>query len=544
MIKYFLSSLAFLFLSVIFNTQSIAQVNNVDDLESGFLNWYNQDMDLDRVPGISTERVYSELVHNAPAEKTIVVAIIDSGVDIHHEDLQGKIWENEGEIAANNIDDDGNGYIDDVHGWNFIGNKNGENIDLENFEYTRLYKKYNLKYENVSSLADVSKSEERDFVVYKKSKALYEANLSKYQKEKEGISMFEEIFEVAKEIIKNETGVSPNSLKELKSIRTKSKRTSKAISFLIDKYKMGLTEDKLNEYKSHNEECLNMHLNVDFNPRDIIGDNPSDIEDINYGNNDVKGQRSDHGTSVAGVIAANRNNGLGINGIAENVKLMVLRTIPQGDEYDKDVALAIRYAADNGANIINMSFGKEMSPNKEFVDAAIKYAESKNILMVHASGNSGINVDVEPRYPNATCLDGTTVQSWLDVGASTKYKTSAIAAEFSNYGQKNVDVFAPGKDIVSLEPENLYNMSDGTSLASPIVTGVAALVWSHYPQLSAVQLKEVLTESSFKIKKGKVLIPNLESEKRPKGKFNQLSNSGGIVNAYMAMKLAEAKSNN
>ncbi|MEQ9288502.1 MAG: S8 family serine peptidase [Cyclobacteriaceae bacterium] len=544
MIKYFLPVFTFIFLSLISVPQAMSQVSTVDSLETEYLNWYNQDLAIDKIHGTSTERVYSELLKNRQPKKTIVVAIIDSGVDILHEDLQGKIWQNEGEIADNNLDDDNNGYIDDIHGWNFIGNDKGENIHLENFEYTRMYKKYNAKFENVSSTDGLTQEEEDAFLTYRQSKALYEENLSKYKKEEEGISMFQEIFDTAKEIIKVETGINPVSLKDLKSIRTKSKRTSKAISFLIDKYKMGLTEDKLNEYKSHNYECLNMHLNVDFNPRDIIGDNPADIADIDYGNNDVKGPRSDHGTSVAGVVAAGRKNGIGIDGIVENVKLMVLRTIPKGDEYDKDVALAIRYAADNGANIINMSFGKELSPNKEFVDEAIKYAEGKNVLMVHASGNNGIDVDIEPRFPSDYCDDGHQVKPWINVGASTKYKTSEIVAEFSNYGKKGVDIFAPGKDIVSLEPENLYSMNDGTSLASPIVTGVAALVWSHYPQLSAVQLKDVLLRSSYKINKPKVLLPDVESEKRSKGKFHELSTSGGIVNAYQAMLLAEEIANN
>jgi subtilisin family serine protease len=508
-------------------------------LETTLLNWYNQDLELDRVPGISTERVYKEILPNKASKKTVIVAIIDSGVDIYHEDLEGKIWINEGEIAGNEIDDDNNGYVDDVHGWNFIGNDKGENIQLENFEYTRIYRKYSSEFASISSNSEVSKEEEKEYVAYRKSKELYEKNLMKYKNEQEGILIFEEIFLAAKEIIKSETGINPISLKDLKSIKTKDKKTSKAISFLIDRYKMGLTEEKISEYKNHTEECLDKHLNLEFNPREIIGDNPFDINDTKYGNNNVKGPRSDHGTSVAGVVAANRNNGIGINGVAKNVKLMILRTVPQGDEYDKDVALAIKYAADNGANIINMSFGKEMSPNKEFVDEAIRYAASKNILMINSSGNSALDVDKIDMYPTDILTDGTIVESWINVGASTKYKSNSIAAEFSNYGEKNVDIFAPGKDIISLEPENLYSMSDGTSLSSPIVTGVAALVWSYYPELSAVQLKEILLNSSRKIKKGKVLFPDLESEKRPKGKFSQLSVSGGVLNAYSAMKMAE-----
>ena len=536
--KYFYLSLASL---LAFQTQ--AQVDSPDKLEQEFLNWYNLDPEKDHVPGTGADRVYSEILPNHSAKKTIIVAVIDSGVDVDHEDLEGKIWVNEREVANNGVDDDGNGYIDDIYGWNFIGNKKGENVELETYEYTRVYKKYNSKFKKLSEQVELSPDEKQSYKVYEKGKALYEKNLNKHLKEKDGITRFEEIFKTTKEIIDEELGYVPATIVELKAVKTESWRAEKAIDFLIERHKMGFTEEKLAKYKTHNEECLNVHLNVDINPREIIGDNPFDIKDVDYGNNNVVGPRANHGTSVAGVIAANRNNEVGINGIAENVKIMVLRAVPKGDEYDKDIALAIRYAADNGANIINMSFGKEISPNKEFVDEAVKYAESKNILMVHASGNNGADVDEHPRFPNDKLYGTEEVISWLEVGANTKYFNSELPADFSNYGRKTVDIFAPGADVISLDPDNKYDINDGTSLASPIVSGVAALVWSHYPDLSARELKEVLLNSVTKVKRPKVITPSDDSAKPSKTKFAHLSSSGGIVNAYQAMKLAESLSN-
>ena len=512
----------FLLLIVISFVGAHAQELSVDKLDQKYLNWHNRDPKKDMVLGTSVDRVYQELLKNRTPKKTVIVAIIDSGVDIEHEDLKNKIWTNENEIPDNGIDDDHNGYIDDIHGWNFIGNKSGENVVYENFEYTRIYKLGKGNY-------------------YQKAKQLYEAEINKRSKEKRDIAKFEEVYNNAKNVIKNKTGIEVNSLQDLDKISPgDDNAVLDAKRFLSSRYEKGFEEKMLIQLKKNNNDYLDKFLNTDYSPRSIVGDDPTNINDIIYGNADVKGQRADHGTAVAGVIAAIRDNNLGINGIATDVKIMCIRSTPKGDERDKDVALAIKYAVENGANIINMSFGKAMSPEKEFVDQATKLAETKGVLIIHSAGNSGLNIDEEESYPSGQYLDRSKASNWLTVGASGSINNDAVASRFSNYGQKNVDIFAPGENIISADTTNTYNMNDGTSLSSPVVSGIAALILSYYPDIKPQEMIQILIETSTKIEK-KVFQPGLTSEDPRKVKFGTLSKSGGIVNAYEAMKRAEAK---
>lgn len=509
-------------LLLIFSFLSLsAQVNSVDKLDAQYLNWYNLDVDADNKGGTSVNKAYEKLLAGKQSKKTIIVAVIDSGVDPDHEDLKGKIWINEDEIPGNNIDDDNNGFVDDIHGWNFIGNANGQNINEENLEYTRIIKDKNSPF-------------------YAEAKQLHDAEFTKRTQEKVNIKKFEAVYFGAKAIVKAKTNVDVKSLEDINTINTKDPEALKAIAFLKDRYEKGFTEEILSDLISRNNAWLEKRLNVNFNPRSIVGDDPTNLNDRKYGNPDVKGPRANHGTSVAGVIAGVRNNNLGIDGIATDVKIMIVRSTPDGDERDKDVALAIKYAVDNGAHIINMSFGKQISPEKSFVDEMVKYADEKNVLLVHAAGNEGSDVDAKPRFPSDRYLDGTEPANWIDVGASASTVNDGVAAVFSNYGQNHVDIFAPGQSIISTDTTNTYSMNDGTSLAAPVVSGVAALVLSYYPDLKPAELIKILIESSYKVEK-KVMIPNLQSADRKKVKFSELSKSGGIVNAYNALALAGKK---
>ena len=500
-----------------------AQTKNIADLETRYLNWYNLDAQSDAILGTSVERAYSELLQNKQPKKTIIVAVIDGGVDIDHQDLKENIWINEDEIPGNEIDDDNNGYIDDIHGWNFIGNSRGENIHHENLEYTRIYK---------------AESSNPDF---QKAKEYYEKEFAKRVKEKDNILKFEAAFRGAKLIIQEHTGIDVKTANDLFKISSSNPEVVHAKQFLASKFKQGFTEKDLMDYKRHNADYLEYFLNKNFNPRELVGDDPTAIDNKPYGNPDVKGPRAEHGTSVSGVIAAVRHNNLGTNGIASNVKIMCLRSTPSGDERDKDVALAIRYAVENGAHIINMSFGKDFSPQKKLVDDAARFAEQKNVLLVHAAGNDGQDLGIHPSFPTSIYLDGTEATNWITVGASSMTKGENTAAVFSNYNTKYVDIFAPGVNVISSDTGDTYSMNDGTSLAAPVVSGVAALVLSYYPDLTPAQLIQILYQSSLKLGKQKVLIPDLENEKRKKVKFSTLSESGGIVNAYEALKLADQK---
>jgi subtilisin family serine protease len=475
--------------------------------------------------GASVNKTYKELLDGKEAKKTVIVAIIDSGVDINHEDLKGKIWLNEDEIPNNNIDDDRNGFIDDLYGWNFIGNAKGENINYENLEYTRIYK---------------SGTEAKDYKVAKKQ---YEAELEKRIKEKENLTRFSEKYTNAKALFKEKTGVEVTNESDLTTITSNDASLSEAITFLKRIYSNGFSEESLVSNKKRNTEFLDYYLNVNFNPRALVGDNPNDINDNHYGNADIIGPRANHGTGLAGIIAGIRDNGVGIDGIATNVKLMILRTTPNGDERDKDVALAIRYAIENGADIINMSFGKAFSPQKSFVDDAIKLAEKKNVLLVHAAGNEAENIDEFVHYPSDCYGDLSEFTNFINVGASGKNVDKTLACFFSNYGKKHVDIFAPGEDIVTTDENNTYSMHSGTSEAAPIVTGIAAIILSYYPDLTPQQLIAILLDSSTNLKNKKVLKPELKNENMELVSFDKLSKSGGVVNAYEAMKMAENRKN-
>jgi subtilisin family serine protease len=505
---------------------AFAQVQKATDLNPKYTNWHNLDWQANSVAGISLDRAFKEILAKKSPRKTIIVAVMDSGVDIDHEDLKDNIWINEDEIPGNNLDDDNNGYVDDIHGWKFLGNNKGENISYETYEFTRLVKSTTPSNQNNP--------------IHIRAKKLYDTELTKRTAEKENLDKFIAIYEKAKAIIKNKTGLEVHNKQDLEKVKTTGDQDlTNAKNFLANRYGMGLTEEDLAYLVQNNRDYLEKFLNLNYEPRKIIGDNPTDITDAKYGNNDVTGARADHGTAVAGVIAAIRDNDLGINGILSHVKIMSIRTTPRGDERDKDVALGIRYAIANGAHIINMSFGKDISPEKYMVDEAVRLAEEKGVLIVHASGNDGINVDQDENYPSDRYLDGTEPQNWIEVGASCQTADEKLAAVFSNYGSQHVDIFAPGENIASLDTGNYYNLHDGTSLAAPVVTGVAALLLSYYPDLSTKQLIDIMLQSSAKYPKLKVLEPNLASEKRSKVKFAELSKSGGVVNVYNAILEAE-----
>lgn len=497
-----------------------AQVASVDSLEQKHLNWYNLHPNSDNVMGTGTNLLWAELLPNRVPRKTIIVAVIDSGIDIDHDDLKESIWVNEDEIPNNQIDDDSNGFVDDVHGWNFIGNHKGENINYENMEFTRIYR------------AGPSHPD------FDRAKKAYLAEVEKRKTEKAGIENFEKAYLSAKYTIKKGTGITVEGLKDMDAIPLDApQKVLAAKRWLVSRYELGFSDEMLQRLKKNNSEYFDYFLNVDFDPRKTIGDNPEVMDGV-YGNPDVEGPRADHGTAVAGVIAAVRNNGIGIDGIAPHVKIMCLRSTPRGDERDKDVANAIRYAVDNGAHIINMSFGKPFSPEKHLVDDAVKYAEQKNVLLVHGAGNDARNIDEKPSFPNDAYLDKVEATNWITVGASGPSIDETLPAVFSNYGKKHVDIFAPGVNIISLDSSNTYNMVDGTSLASPVVAGVAALILSYHPELAPQQVIDILLQSATKMDKGKVLTPGFEKE-RKKTRFTDLSKSGGIVNAYEALKKAD-----
>ncbi|GAA4295216.1 S8 family peptidase [Nibribacter koreensis] len=515
---------------------------SIASFDKALVNWYNLSPEVEQVQGVSVNRVYQELLPTRTPKRKMVVAVIDSGIDILHEDLQGRIWTNAKEIAGNGLDDDNNGYVDDVHGWGFLGNAKGEDIKFETYEFVRILRKLQLTYGHYPSLQKVPVAKQQEYKQYAAAKKAYDEELAKQQKNQQSLANFSQVLAKVEGIIAQHLGKKDFTLAELKGITTASEDVLRARAWLVGRYDLGYTPYSFQRMLETSDLFLNQHLNLTYDPRStIIGDNPEDIQDRQYGNSNVTGPRPDHGTPVAGVIAGVRNNQIGIDGIAQDVEIMALRAVPQGDERDKDIALAIRYAVDNGAHIINMSFGKSFSAQRSLVDEATAYAESKNVLIVHAAGNDASNIDEAANYPTKKRTDGTLASNWLEVGANARLLDENLCGEFSNYGKLTVDLFAPGVDIISLAPGNQYHKMDGTSFASPVVSGVAALVWAYYPELTAVELKEVLLASTVQHPKQKVYQPNLASANKRKVAFTALSKTGGIVNAYQAMLLAEKK---
>ena len=487
--------------------------------------------------GVGAEKAYELLRDRKPTK--VVVAILDSGVDADHEDLQDNIWVNPNEIAGNGIDDDKNGYVDDINGWNFLGNAEGQNLDAANLEITRIYRKLAPRFQEIESKKDVAKADRADYERFKNAEAEILEELNASSQEFMQIDGFLTVYNAADSSAKAELGDNYSS-EDVLGWKPEAEDVKLYQSILA-----GLTQDpkfskaSLTKYHAYLEEKLEFHYNPRFVDRSFIGDNPDDFSNRFYGNNDVSAPHDDHGTHVAGIVGAVSGNGVGMDGIAQNVELMILRTVPNGDQFDKDIANAIRYAADNGADIINMSFGKGYSPHFEEVHKAIKHAEEKGVLMVHAAGNDAQNLDKAKNFPNPNyAFQKQPCSTWLTVGASASTGDEQLVGVFSNYGRKSVDLFSPGVQIYSTKPDNTYEFEDGTSMAAPVVSGVAALIKSYFPEITAVQLKELLLESSNKYPKLSVLMPDAEYKQSKSSKFKKLSSNGGVVNALNAAKLA------
>ena len=490
-------------------------------------NWHLMDAEKDGICGTSLYKAHDQLLKGKKPKKTIIVAVLDSGVDIEHEDLKGRIWTNEDEIPDNGIDDDKNGYIDDVNGWNFLGNAKGEMVIGDNLEFVRmmvaLEKKSNLTSKESELLKEVKKK--------------YVEEQTAASQELEAIGQISSLYSNINVMLSNHLNKKNFTKSEVEGIGTTDERLLLAKEVWLELQGEGLTEEMLQDAQTHFEESLKYHLNKDLNTRKIIGDDYSNHKEVGYGNNKVNAPDSDHGTHVSGIIAAIRGNELGADGLADNVLIMPVRMVPNGDEHDKDVANGIRYAADNGAHIINMSFGKSYSPYPEVVREAIIYAGEKGVLMVHGSGNDAKDNDKFSGYPRDAAKGEPSLPYWIEVGASDENKGLMLLGDFSNYGRETVDIFAPGVQINSTVPDNKYEKYDGTSMASPVVAGVGALVWSYYPDLTVQELKNILLESSMSYSKIKVFRPS--EGKVKKTKFKKLCLTGGIVNAYNAIIMAE-----
>jgi len=505
------------------------------------LAWPHMDIQKDGVPGMSLDKAY-EFVKGKKAT-TVIVGIVDSGVDIEHEDLKDVLWTNPKEIAGNGKDDDGNGYIDDMHGWNFLG---GDRVLApEQLEITRLMAQLKPKYDGKTADQVENKKE---FDEYTALKADYTKKYQEAAGKKAFYSGLQKTFKDANDLLVAKLGKDKFTMEEV-SKYAEEPVVKAAMMYLprvlAGEGTLGDTVKELQGAVDYYGSQADIMYNIDFKGR-VTGDNPDDWNDKHgYGNNIVLGGGEDelHGTHVAGIVAASRNNGIGMNGVAANVEIMVARAVPDGDEYDKDVAKAIRYVVDNGAKVVNMSFGKAYSPHSDWVYDAMKYAAKHDVLLVKAAGNDGHEIDLAENlhFPTDSPVNGATeiTDNVLTVGAMSRHFDEKLCATFSNYGKTRVDIFAPGLEIYSTVPkDNNYKSIQGTSMASPEVAGVAALVRSYYPKLTAKQVKYIIIHSGIKFN-GDVIVPGTKDEKKP---FNDLCVDGRILNAYNALLMADKMS--
>jgi subtilisin family serine protease len=499
--------------------------------------WSAADLVTDTIPGMSVNRAYAEIIPNLKGTN-VIVAVIDSGIDIEHEDLKNIIWVNKGETPNNGIDDDKNGYIDDIHGWNFLGDIVGENL-----EYTRIIRKYNDAFSGKEA-TDINDTDKDAFAMYQKAKAEYEKEAAQTAANTQRYTQMLMQIEPAHKAISEKIGKEDYNAEELAAIDNPTEEEQAYIGLLTQMLGYGGTVPEIiTQLKGGLDYFggrMETHFNLEKDFRAVLGDNPDDLSDNKYGNNDVDGpdpKKEDvmHGTHVAGIIAAERGNGIGMDGVAQNVEIMVVRAVPDGDEYDKDVALAIRYAVDNGAKVINTSFGKAYSPHAEWVWDAIKYAGKHDVLILNASGNDGVDLDIVHSYPCDQLGTGEEISdNFITIGALNYEYGKDMVATFSNYGATSVDLFSPGVKIWSTVPLNKYKYLQGTSMASPNVAGVAAMIRSYFPKLTASQVKHVLMDSGLS-STTPVVLNGEESNVKP---FNTISTSGKMVNLYNALILA------
>lgn len=536
-----------------FNTASFVVVLSISlnsfaqDVPKG---WHLLDYKSDSFYGISLNKAYQFLQQKNIKPSPIIVAVMDSGVDTLNEDLKNILWHNPKEIPGNNIDDDGNGYVDDVYGWNFLGNKNGENIKKENEEKVRVYYKYKGKFEDKKvNESALSPQEKLQYQLWKKAadglnistEAVLE--LSMVELTAKAIKKYDKVL---KEEMKAEEYTADKLEKfEPKTAEGKQSKYNYLTSLRLLEIEPDETNNsiitQLDEYIEQKKKAIEAKEKSPTDYRaEVIKDDYNNINDNHYGNPDVKATAPTHGTHVSGIIAAQRNNGLGIDGIAD-AKIMMVRVVPDGDEYDKDIALGIFYAVNNGAKVINMSFGKGISPEKYWIDSAVRYAAIKDVLIVHAAGNDSKDIDTVPSFPTGTFLNSNTqAENFMTVGASTDPKISGgdIIADFSNFGKKTVDVFAPGVKIYSTMPGvSSYANQKGTSMAAPVVSGIAALLRSYFPSLSAVQTRKIIEQTVIKPSVEEEITVTI-GEKKNKLLLKDASTTGGIVNAATAVEMA------
>lgn len=537
------TALAVLFLAA----YGFTTAQEVKTEDKDLITWYHKDFQTTKVYGINTQNAYKFFESKGLKLSPVVVGVIDSGVEVDHPGLSKNMWKNPNEVPNNGKDDDGNGYVDDIHGWNFIGGKTGD-VDVDNLEATRVVRQYQNLFEGNNSAENKANQAKMpaEFAVYLKAKEMYNKKSIEAKQQYQFYAEFSKAIPGIVGILKGKT-LTKENLASLKPATQEEARNLAILSQISGDPSMNgkspeevqkFLEKEIKGALDYFEPQATKQYNLEYDPRSIVGDNYSDLNERFYGNNHYEGPDAKHGTHVAGIIAGTPNGQEIQYGVAHKAaQIMTIRAVPDGDERDKDVANAIRYAVDNGAKIINMSFGKPFSPNKEKVWEALEYAQNKGVFLVHAAGNDNQNLEENENFPTnfkTTKEEAPFINNLITVGANTN-DAQMLRADFSNYSGKMVDVFAPGDQIYSTVTDGKYEYLQGTSMASPVVAGAAAVLLAYMPNLKPEQIIEALINTANKSEVNAMISSNSNN------RFDMVSKSGGVIDLYKAAEYAFEK---
>lgn len=481
--------------------------------------WYRIYCDSLQGANIDAAIAYLEALNMKP-KKTIVVGIIDSGVDTASIDLKDALWTNRKEVAGDGKDNDRNGYVDDIHGWNFLGTRDGNfNMTSAGTEEFRQFKRLYPKYKS-STREQAKDKNEFDFYQLMKKKA----GISNYLRMFQMSLLKHNAMNTADSIARIHADEDTLSVQGILQMTMTDSLLEKSLEQLYTDLLRAKQDMKWTAFKKQQADRLDLMrsriegIEKDQDKRLLMGDDLTDADDRFYGNNILTLDDSYHGTFVAGIVAGQGKGSQALHGVYPQARIMIVRAAPDGDEYDKDVATSIRYAVDNGAKVINMSIGKYTSPTPDMANRAIAYALKKDVIVIQAAGNQHLNIDTIAYFPTGIDRNGAFYKNFLRVGASDQY---GHCSAMSNYGNEHVHLFAPGEKITSVTPGNGYATEDGTSVAAPVVSGIAALLRSYFPKLKAWQVCAILKHSC-------------------RSRFDSKTNTTfGIVDALEAVKQAK-----
>lgn len=513
--------------------------------DKDLMTWYHKDHASTSTFGVNTQNAYKYLESKGLKPKTVVVGVLDSGVEVDHPGLVKNMWKNPNEVPNNGKDDDGNGYIDDVYGWNFLGNKTSD-VDVDNMEVTRVVKKYKPIFEGPNSATNKANQTnmKEEFDMYMKSKEIYNKKYPEAQQAFQNYSKIKTLIPTMVALL-NGRNLTPEVVATIRPTTQDQAIAANVLANVAQDPKFAgksaaevdkMLNKEIQEALDYYGPQATKQYNLDFDPRaSMVGDNYEDYSERYYGNNHYEGPDAKHGTHVAGIIAGYPQGKEIQYGVAYKVaKIMTVRTVPDGDERDKDVANSIRYAVDNGAKILNMSFGKPVSPGKKYVWDAFKYAQDKGVLLVKAAGNENEDISKNVYYPTnfQNVSDPSAYfKNMIVVGASTN-NSEFLRASFSNFNGKMVDVFAPGDEIYSTVPDGKYEYLQGTSMASPVVAGSAAVLLAYMPNLKPEQIIESLVKTANQSTVN-AMLPTNENNR-----FDLISRAGGVIDLRKAAEYA------